>query len=58
MNTFVTHTHNNISRLPTIGVGLGVGWYVWGVKGFWWGVLCGGFWPIWLGYHIAAIWVK
>jgi hypothetical protein len=35
------------------GVGLGVWWFVWGVKGFWWGVWYGMFWPVWAGYHLA-----
>jgi hypothetical protein len=36
------------------GIGLGVWWFVWGAKGFWWGVLYGACWPIWAGYHLAA----
>lgn len=36
------------------GIGLGVWWFVWGVKGFWWGVLYGLCWPIWIGYRLAA----
>ncbi len=35
------------------GVGFGVWWFVWGAKGFWWGVLYGLFWPIWGGYRLA-----
>lgn len=35
------------------GIGLGVFWAVWGVHGFFWGVLYGFFWPIWVGYHLA-----
>jgi hypothetical protein len=35
------------------GVGLGVWWAIWGLKGFWWGVLYGMFWPIWIGYRLA-----
>jgi hypothetical protein len=35
------------------GVGLGVWWFVWGAKGFWWGVLYGLFWPVWAGYRLA-----
>ena len=34
-------------------LGLGIWWYVWGVKGFWWGVLYGLCWPIWVGYRLA-----
>ena len=41
-------------RVWPAGVGFGVWWFVWGAKGFWWGVLYGLFWPIWVGYHIAA----
>ena len=37
------------------GFGFGVWWFVWGKVGFWWGALYGLFWPIWLGYRIAAI---
>jgi hypothetical protein len=44
-----------IVRSGLAGFGLGVWWYVWGVKGFWWGLLYGFFWPIWLGYHVAEL---
>lgn len=39
---------------PIIPVGVGVFWYVWGVKGFWWGTLYGVFWTIWVGYRLAG----
>lgn len=35
------------------GLGFGVLWYVWGVYGFWWGVLYGLFWPTWVGFRLA-----
>ena len=35
------------------GIGLGVWWVVWSVKGFWWGVLYGLGWPVWVGYRMA-----
>lgn len=35
------------------GVGFGVWWYVWGLYGFWWGVLYGVFWQVWAGYRLA-----
>jgi hypothetical protein len=34
-------------------VGLGVLWFVWGLKGFWWGLLYGVFWQEWVGYRLA-----
>ena len=40
--------------LPTFWVALGVFWYVWGAKGFWWGVFYGLFWKFIAGYHLAA----
>lgn len=33
---------------------LGVWWFVWGKFGFWWGVLYGLFWQVWIGYRLAA----
>ncbi len=39
------------------GLGFGVFWFVWGKLGFWWGVVYGLFWPMWLGYRLAEyIW--
>lgn len=35
------------------GAGIGVFWFVWGKLGFWWGLLYGFSWPIWIGYRIA-----
>jgi len=35
------------------GLGSGVFWFVWGYYGFWWGILYGLFWPMWIGYRIA-----
>ena len=41
------------------GFGIGVWWFVWGAKSFWWGVVYGAFWPVWLGYRAAAwLWVQ
>ena len=37
----------------TIPVSIGVFWYVWGVYGFWWGLLYGGFWEVWVGFRLA-----
>lgn len=34
--------------------GLGVLWHVWSSYGFWWGLIYGAFWQIWLGYRVAA----
>lgn len=36
-----------------LSFGLGVWWYTWGVYGFWWGVLYGMCWPVWLGWRLA-----
>lgn len=44
--------HVTYTLLPG-GVGVGVWWFVWGAKGFWWGVVYGACWPIWLGYRLA-----
>lgn len=41
------------AAFPT-GIGIGVWWFVWGAKGFWWGLLYGMCWPIWIGYRLAA----
>ena len=35
-------------------IGVGVWWYVWGLYGFWWGVLYGTCWQIWVGYRLAV----
>jgi len=35
------------------GIGLGVFWFVWHQVGFWWGILYGLFWPVWIGYRLA-----
>lgn len=40
--------------VPWTGIGWGVWWYVWGTKGFWWGVVYGMFWPIIAGFRFAA----
>ena len=36
-----------------LSVAIGVFWFVWGHYGFWWGILYGLFWPVWLGYRLA-----
>lgn len=50
----VTNTVNTMS-IGSFGLSVGVGvfWAVWGVYGFWWGLLYGFFWPVWAGYHLA-----
>lgn len=40
-------------EIGSAGVGFGVWWYVWDIYGFWWGILYGMFWPIWIGYRVA-----
>lgn len=35
------------------GAGWGFMWAVWDVYGFWWALLYGAFWPIWVSYHFA-----
>lgn len=40
--------------LFALSVAIGVWWHVWGIYGFWWGVCYGFFYPIWLGYRLAA----
>lgn len=42
-----------VTVVGTTSVSIGVFWYVWGAWGFWWGVLCGLGWPVWLGYRLA-----
>lgn len=39
-------------------IAIGVWWFVWGVKGFWWGALYGLGWPVWLGYRVAEYALK
>lgn len=31
----------------------GVFWFVWDAAGFWWAILYGLFWPVWVGYRLA-----
>lgn len=40
------------------GFGVGVFWYVWGQLGFWWGLLYGLFWQVWVGYRLAELLLK
>jgi hypothetical protein len=47
-----------ISMIPSTAFGIGVFFYVWSIKGPMWAVIDGVFWPVWLGYHVASIWVK
>lgn len=35
------------------GAGFGVFWYALGTVGFWWALLYGIFWPVWLGFRVA-----
>jgi hypothetical protein len=37
-----------------VGIGIGVWWYIWGTYGFWWGVLYGVFWEVWVGFKLAT----
>lgn len=57
MNTIINR-HTTHAAIPTIGIGIGVFWCVWDARGFWWGLLYGSFWPIWVGHHVASLWVK
>ena len=43
----------NFGLAFVLPVGIGVFWYVWGLYGFWWGLLYGFFWMIWAGYRLA-----
>lgn len=45
---------NSVSWGGSLGLAIGIWWYVWGIYGFWWGVCYGLFWPIWVGYRVAA----
>lgn len=55
VNVKVTNTVTTTS-VGSFGLSVagGVWWYVWGVYGFWWGLLYGFFWPVWVGYRLAA----
>lgn len=46
-------TNENITTGALGGIGWGVMWAVWGVHGFWWGLLYGLVWPIWIGFRLA-----
>ena len=35
------------------GPGLGVFWAAWSYVGFWWALLYGFFWPVWIGFRLA-----
>lgn len=35
-------------------ISIGVWWGVWGLYGFWWGILYGLFWEFILGFKLAA----
>jgi hypothetical protein len=48
------YVENSVSWGGSVSVALGVGWYVWGLYGFWWGLCYGFFWPVWFGYRAAA----
>lgn len=50
----MTTTTTRMRATFPFGIGFGVFWYVWGHLGFWWGVLYGACWPVWIGYRIAA----
>jgi hypothetical protein len=42
-----------VSNAFLSGFGLGVFWSAWDAVGFWWALLYGMFWPVWLGYLLA-----
>lgn len=44
----------NVRVSGLLGINLGVFWYVWGLYGFWWGVLYGIGAPVWIGFRIAS----
>jgi hypothetical protein len=52
------HVENSVSWGGSLGVAIGVWWYVWGLYGFWWGVLYGLFFPVWLGFRLAEFLLK
>jgi hypothetical protein len=43
-----------IIGIARFSVTLGVFWHLWGVWGFWWGLLIGLFWEVWLGVKVLA----
>ena len=50
-----------IERAPYVrvagfgGVGVGVFWIAWTNVGFWWALLYGAFWPVWVGARVASL---
>jgi hypothetical protein len=42
----------------SIPVGIGVFWCAWGAYGFWWALLCGMFWEVWVGFRLAQFLVE
>jgi hypothetical protein len=38
----------------SLGIAFGVFWHIWGIYGFWWGLLYGFFWVLWVGYKLSA----
>jgi len=34
-------------------IGIGIFWSAWHHYNFWWGLLYGGFWPVWVGFRFA-----
>lgn len=42
-----------VYAFPSGSIALGVFWYTWGLYGFWWGLVYGAFWPMWIGYRLA-----
>lgn len=49
---------SEVRVVGNLGVGFGIFWVAWGKFGFWWGVLYGACWPIWLGYRLAEYLLK
>ena len=35
------------------GIGIGAWWHIWGIYGFWWGMLYGVFWEVWVGIKLV-----
>lgn len=54
MNDATTRKIGQALGSVQLNVAVGVFWYVWGAKGFWWGLLYGFAWPAWVGYRLAA----
>jgi len=49
----MTNIESRVVTYSFSAIGWGVLWYVWGLYGFWWGLLYGVFWQVWVGYRLA-----